>query len=116
MQVVTHKEGSAVPSLVLQPAFDGKTRAEIEAHLEGVRARRMVAAIAYEEARRLKMDHEVEQMKRKLEVRVQRLEKGLETLDKALARVEDLMVEIETFYQEIGLSEDMLIMAQGEDK
>lgn len=105
-----------MPSLVLQPSFDDKTRAEIEAHLEGVRARRMVAAQAYQEAKRLKMDHEVEQMKRKLEVRVQRLEKGLEVLDKAIARVEGIMVEIETFYQEIGLSEDMLVIAQAEDK
>jgi hypothetical protein len=105
-----------MPSLILQPSFDDKSRAEIEAHLEGVRARRMVAAVAYQEAKRLKMDHEVEQMKRKLEVRVERLGRQLEILDKAMAKAESLMVELETFYQEIGLTEDMIAMNEGDDK
>jgi flagellar basal body-associated protein FliL len=105
-----------MPELILQPSFDDKTRAEIEAHLEQVRARRMVAALAYQEAKRLKMDHEAEQMKRRLEAKVARLEKGLETLDKALARVESYVVDIETLYQEIGLTEAMLDLQTGDDK
>jgi hypothetical protein len=108
---VTH-----MAQLVLQPSFDDKSRAEIEAHLEQVRARRMVAAIAYEEAKRLKMDHEAEQMKRRLAVKVSRLEKALETVDKGMARAEALMVEIETFYQELGLTEAMLSLTTGDDK
>lgn len=103
-----------MPELVLQPAFDDKTREEIEAHLELVRARRMVAALAYEEARRLKLDHETEQMKRRLENKVKRLEGALNRLDKALEAVEKYVVEVETFYQEIGLSEAMLAVEAGE--
>jgi hypothetical protein len=105
-----------MPELILQPSFDSKSRAEIEAHLEQVRARRMIAAMAYQEAKRLKMDHEAEQMKRRLEAKTARLNKGLEVLDKALARVEAAMVDIETLYQELGLTEDMLQLMQGEDK
>lgn len=106
-----------MPSLVLQPSFSDKTRAEIEAHLEHVRARRMVAAQAYEEARRLKLDHEVEQMRRRMDMRTERLGRAIEALDKALARVENGMVEIEALYQELGINEDMLALAAiGEDE
>lgn len=93
--------------LVLQPELREKTREEIEAHLDVVRARRMVAAIEYQAGRDAKLAHESDKMQRKVKGAYEMLGKELSALDRALWRVEQRLIQVEGFRQELGVIEDL---------
>jgi hypothetical protein len=108
---VKRQRTDPMPALVLQPSYDDKTRAEIEAHLDAVRARRMVAAIEYQQGVNLKLEHESEVSQRRVASKYAQLGRTLDTLDKSLERIEKLLVELETLHQELGLTEAMLTLS-----
>lgn len=93
-------------SLVLQPWLGEMTRAQIEAHLQAVRARRMVAAMEYQQAQNAKLAHEQDKVQRKIKGQVTMLEKEILRLDRALDAVEKRLVSLATLDQEYGLMTD----------
>jgi len=95
--------------LVLVPALPDLTREQLEAHIEQVRARRMVAAVEYTAGKNAKLTHESEKIQRQVKDQYTLLGKEIERLDKALERVESRMITIETMNQEIGIITGMLM-------
>ena len=89
--------------LVLQPTIAEMTTEQLEAHLEYVRARRIVAAMEYIEGRHLKYDALADKVRRKLSGQYEMLEKELERLDRALDITERRVEAIEVLRQEYGL-------------
>ena len=93
--------------LTLSPSFDEHTRAQIENHVEAVRARRMVSAIEYHNGIQAKLTHESGKLQVRMSKQYEMLGKELERVEnaenKVLARIETL----EALRQEIGLIEDM---------
>ena len=90
-------------SLILQPSFDEKSRAEIEAHIEEVRARRLTAAIEYRIGVNAKLDQEADKVKRKMTQHLTMLGKELVRFDKLDALVSKRVNVLTTLYQELGL-------------
>lgn len=97
-----------MPQLILQPTFNDKTRAEIEAHLEEVRTRRMSAAIEYATGRHLKLSHESEVIQRRVEQQLLMLGKDIARLDNADASIRNRLEKIEELYSQMTITEDML--------
>lgn len=97
--------------LVLQPTFDDKTRAEIEAHIAEVRARRMQAAVEHAIGVNLKLEHEANVYQRRIAQQLEMLSKELVQMDKLDARIAKRLENIEILYQELGLTEAMLLEA-----
>lgn len=92
--------------LVLQPTIAEMTTEQLEAHLEYVRARRIVAAMEYIEGQHLKYDALSDKLRRKLSSHYEMLEKELERLDRALDIAERRVEAIELLRQEQGLIAD----------
>lgn len=86
--------------LILQESYSDMTRKNIEEWLEGVRARRLSAAITYHQGQAAKLEHEQEQVRRKVENKFKQLENALLQMDRLDDRVSNLLVQIETMDQE----------------
>ena len=95
--------------LHLQPDLAAMTREEVEAHLEQVRARRMVAAVTYFEGKNAKYQREGEKIKKKMLGKNEMLGKAIETLDRAIERVEKYLAEITSLDNELGLVNDLIV-------
>lgn len=98
--------------LVLAPSYDDHTREQIEAHLEQVRARRMVAAIDYHNGINEKLTHESDKIQRRIAKEYEMLGKELENLEKYECKVQDRLTKLETMRQELGLTVDMIELHQ----
>lgn len=98
--------------LVLAPSYDDHTREQIEAHLEQVRARRMVAAIEYHNGVNTKLSHESEAIQRKMAKEYEMLGKELENLEKYECKVFDRMTKLDSLRQELGMTTEMLGLHQ----
>lgn len=94
-------------SLVLAPSFDDHTRAEIEAHIEQVRSRRMLAAITYHEGINAKLSYESDKIQERIKKQYVMLAKELEQFDRAHEKLENRMAGIEHLMNELGLVIDM---------
>lgn len=79
--------------LVLKPTIRDFSREELEAHVEGIRTRRMVIAFDYQVGQQLQLQTSMQKNERKYGLCMERLGKELVTLDKALAKVEARMQE-----------------------
>lgn len=101
--------------LDLVPALSDLPRAEIEAHLDAVRARRMAAAIEYHHAKNAKLDHESERIQRRIKQQREMLGKEIVALDKALERVEKRLTTVESLMQEHALVGEMRVELSDED-
>jgi hypothetical protein len=87
-------------SLILKPTIKDFSRAELEAHVAGIRERRMVIAFDYQIGQQLALQTSMQKNERKYGVAIERLRKELVTLDKALAKVEARMEELTMLKQE----------------
>ena len=101
--------------LVLQPALPEQTRAEVEAHLEHVRAKRMSAAVTYYEGKNAKYQHESDKIKRQMSSQYDMLGKELAGLDKAIEKVEQRLVKIGALDTSLGLVSDMMVVLDPEE-
>lgn len=81
--------------LVIQPDIHSVTREEFEAHLEQVRVRRMVAALALLATQEEKLDHLSDKLRRQIMGQNEMLEKEILRLDVALEKVEARLEKIE---------------------
>ena len=83
-------------ALVLQPSLDEHSREEIIAHIEQVRARRLMAALIYAQGAQEKRAEEASVIERKLIMEFERLARNIEQLDKydrmATERLEKIAV------------------------
>lgn len=103
-----------MPQLVLQPKMRDMTRAEYEAWLEGIRSRRLVAAVEYAQAQKLKLDHESDVLQHKLAREIELFGANIERMEKLDEKIQDQMTKIETYRQELGFIEE--IKTKGLDK
>jgi molybdenum-dependent DNA-binding transcriptional regulator ModE len=94
--------------LILQPSLDEHTREQIEAHVEEVRARRMVAVIVFNEGKKAKLENELNGVNRKLIQQYSMLEKEIEQLDRLDAKLSKRLEVIAALQQEGGVVSDML--------
>ena len=94
--------------LILAPSFDEHSREEIEAHLEEVRARRMVAAIEYATGVNAKLEYEALKVQKKMSAQYEMLAKEIAALDKALEKMEKRLLTLITLQQELGLTQNMI--------
>ncbi len=86
--------------LVLKPTIKDFSRAELEAHIEGIRTRRMTIAFDYQIGQQLALQTSMQKNERKYGLAIERLGKELVTLDRALAKVEARMDELTSLKQE----------------
>ncbi len=94
--------------LVLAPSFDAKTREQIEAHLEEVRGRRLVAAMEFHAGRHAKLSHESDKVQRQLAKAYEMLGKELDKFDALDQKIMDRLEKCEQLKQEIGLITDLI--------
>lgn len=95
-----------MPELVLQPTLEEMTIEELEAHIEGVRARRIVCAMEYVVGEALKLEAEKDKATRKLKEHYAMLAKELDRCERAIYRCEERVVAIQVLKDEIGVMED----------
>ena len=93
-------------ALVLQRTIAEMTTEELEQRLEMIRARRIVAAMEYAAGQDLKLEYEVDKIRRKLKGHYDMLGKELERCDRAIFALENRVAAIEQLRQEAGLIED----------
>jgi len=93
--------------LVLQPTMTDGTREDYEEFLERVRSRRLVAAIEYQNAKRLSLDKEADVVQRRLAKAIEQLGNALTRMEKLDETVSTLLIKVETYRQEIGFLEDI---------
>lgn len=93
--------------LVLQPTINGTTREEYEAFLDAVRARRLVAAIEYLNAKQLSLDRESDVLQRKLDNAIKKLGGQIDRMTKLDEAIQTTLVQVETYRSELGFLEDI---------
>lgn len=103
-------------SLILAPSFDEQTREQIELHLGNIRARRMSAAIEYNEGVQAKLHHESDKVQARHARAYEMLKKKLDTLAKSLDAAEDQLAKCESLRQELGLIHDLIEDGQTGDE
>lgn len=86
--------------LVLKPTIKDFSRAELEAHVEGIRLRRMAIAFDYQIGQQAALQTSMMKNERKYGAAIERLGKELITLDRAIDKVEARMDELTTLKQE----------------
>lgn len=80
--------------LVLQPSLDEHTRDEIIAHVEQVRARRMLAALVHAQGVMEKNAEKMSVIERKLQMQFDGLRREIETLDRMDAKIAQRLSKI----------------------
>lgn len=98
--------------LVLAPSFDDHTRAEVEAHLEQVRIRRLAAVIEYQRSKMQKLQAEDIHLETRLKRNYEQLGKALVKLDTDLSRVETYLQACTMLSSELGLVHDRIKLAE----
>ncbi|SRR5258705_13104619 len=93
-------------TLVLQPTLEEMTVEELEAHIEGVRARRIVCAMEFVAGESLKLENERDKARRKLQEHYLMLAKELDRCERAIYRCEERVVSIQQLKDEIGVIDD----------
>ena len=84
------------------------TREQIEAHLEQVRSRRMLAAMEYHQGQQLKFIAEQAKIERRMRVEYERLSKDLEKLDALDEKIQARMNKLTALLQETQVIEELL--------
>ena len=102
-------------TLELVQMFDEQSLEERRQHVEGLRARRMVAAIEYFESLKQKYDRRTDVLARRLMQQYDMLGKEIERADKALAKIDARMVTIDGLKAEMGLARDIALVLTPED-
>lgn len=99
-------------ALSLQPTMHDLNRAEIEAHLDNVRARRMYAVMTFHEGANLKLDKQSAKVRERIEKQYALLQKEILRLDTADDAIQKRLKGIETLNHELGLIEDMKVVTE----
>lgn len=85
----------------------GTTREEYEEYLEGVRARRLVAAIEYENSKQLRLDQEADVIQRKLAKATEALGAQIARMEKLDELIRGTLIKVETYRSELGFIEEI---------
>jgi enoyl-[acyl-carrier-protein] reductase (NADH) len=102
-------------TIKLYPELSDLTREEIEAHIELVRARRVVAALEYVAGQNLKLTYEAEKIQKKIKMAYERLGRAIQKLDAADEQVQKHMIEIEELKQELGFTVSQVTVTEKDD-
>lgn len=94
--------------LILKPTIAEFSREELEAHIEGIRTRRMAIAFDYQIGMQMKWEESRKKNERKYAEGIARLGKELVALDRALEKVEKRMDELTTLKQEDSLLSELI--------
>lgn len=93
--------------LTLAPSFDEHTRDQIEAHVDAVRARRMVAVVEYHNGVNAKLHHESLKLQHKIAKQYEMLGKEIDRLEAAEEKVLARLETLEALRQQTELIGDM---------
>lgn len=90
------------PQLILQPNIRDCTREEVEAHIEQIRTKRMLAAIEFHNTKNMKLSQAGGRIQDRLDKQLDMLEKEINNLERAENKVSDRLNTIEALKQELG--------------
>lgn len=93
--------------LVLKPTIKDFSRAELEARIEQIRARRMLIAFDYHASQKIDLEQQMDKTVRKFKEHGDMLGKELMRLDRALDAVESRVAKMTELQQEHGLLQDL---------
>lgn len=98
------------PRLFLVPSMGQLSREELENFLSSVRARRLEAAVIYQETRNAKLSRQAEIHRRKINSKADLLEKDLARLDTLVEKIEKRLEEIQIMEHNLEQTEDMIVV------
>lgn len=98
--------------LVLAPSFDDNTRAQVEAHLEQVRLRRIAGVLEYQQGKMLRLEKDGNDVANKLIRNYEQMGKALVRLDKELEKVENYLQLCHQLMSEGDLIHDRIALAK----
>lgn len=99
----------AEPQLTLAPELKDFDREELEAWLEGIRAKRLVATIEYHANKNAKLGHEADKLQKKFYGKLEKLGRALLAMENAEIKVQGYIDEIDQIKQEIGLVTERIV-------
>src|SRR5262245_25536295 len=101
------QKGQNVP-LITKPTIRDFNRAELEARIELIRARRMRVAFDYHASQKIDIEQQTDKVVRKFKEHGDLLGKELDRLDRTLEAVEKRVAKMSELQQEHGLLQDLL--------
>ena len=93
--------------MVTKPTIKDFNRAELEARIEQVRARRMLLAFDYHASQQVDLGQAMDKTVRKFREHGDMLGKEIQRLDRALDAVENRVAKMSELQQEHGLLQDL---------
>lgn len=100
--------GKGEPELVLKPSIHDFDHESLIEWLEGIRFRRLSAAMEFHANKNAKIAHEQDKIQRKFQHEVLMLEKEIGSVDKAIEKLDNRLARIEMLKQEMGLLVEQL--------
>jgi hypothetical protein len=101
--------------LILKPDLSDLSAEEIEEHLMGVRARRMVGAVEYIAGKNMKLSYESVKIQKKVQMEYERLGRAINKLDAADELVQKHLLKIEELKSELGFTVSQVITDEEEE-
>jgi len=89
-----------MPKLVLMPTLDDLSRDEVEAYIETVRAKRMVATLEFFQTKNRKVELRQSKIGQRIQGKLDMLEKEIDKLEAAENKVSTRLAEIEQLKHE----------------
>ena len=89
-----------MPKLVLMPTLDDLSRDEVEAYIETVRAKRMVATLEFFQTKNRKVELRQSKIGQRIQGKLDMLEKEIDRLEVAENKVSTRLAEIEQLKHE----------------
>jgi hypothetical protein len=89
-----------MPKLVLMPTLDNLSRDEVEAYIETVRAKRMVATLEFFQTKNRKVELKQSKIGQRIQGKLDMLEKEIDRLEAAENKVSARLAEIEQLKHE----------------
>jgi hypothetical protein len=89
-----------MPKLVLMPTLDNLSRDEVEAYIETVRAKRMVATLEFFQTKNRKVELKQSKIGQRIQGKLDMLEKEIDRLEAAENKVSTRLAEIEQLKHE----------------
>jgi hypothetical protein len=89
-----------MPKLVLMPTLDNLSRDEVEAYIETVRAKRMVATLEFFQTKNRKVELRQSKIGQRIQGKLDMLEKEIDRLEAAENKVSTRLAEIEQLKHE----------------
>jgi len=89
-----------MPKLVLMPTLDNLSRDEVEAYIETVRAKRMVATLEFFQTKNRKVELKQSKIGQRIQGKLDMLEREIDKLEAAENKVSTRLAEIEQLKHE----------------